>query len=181
VQAHFFTQVVANGFSGYGNRAGRQEAFETRVMPQADRPPVDERRNSVDMKTKVSSGIADEFAKFAHDTVEILRGRAGELEETMTKVLKESSKEWGLEMGDAANLSSYFGGTKLGTYLEKKPRRAAAIGLMGGMMLSRVMESRRAREVVDVTPTASPTPKTGKPTKRRTASKRKLTKVAAAA
>ena len=136
----------------------------------------------MDIKTKVSSGIADEFAKFAHDTVEILRGRAGELEETMTKVLKESSKEWGLELGDGANLSSYFGGTKLGTYLEKKPRRAAAIGLMGGMMLTRVMEARRAREVVDISPKpASPKPTTGKPTKRRTASKRKLTKVAEAA
>jgi len=136
----------------------------------------------VDIKTKVSSGIADEFAKFAHDTVEILRGRAGELEETMTKVLKESSKQWGLELGEGTNLSSYFGGTKLGNYLESKPRRAAALTMVGGMMLSRVMESRRAREVVDISPKpASPKTTTGKPTKRRTASKRKPAKVVAEA
>jgi len=128
----------------------------------------------VDIKTKVSSGIADEFAKFAHDTVEILRGRAVELEESMTKVLTESSKEWGLDLGEGTKLGGFFDG--------KRPRRAAALSLVGGMMLNRVMESRRAREVVDISPKpATPKTPTPKPTKRRTASKRKLTKVPAAA
>lgn len=124
-------------------------------------------------KADVRSLMRDEFSKFAHETLGILRERAGELEANVTKVMSESGKELGLDLGE---------GTKLGSLIEKNPRRAAAIGLMGGVMLSRVMESRRVGGVVDISPTkASPETKTGKPTKTRKASKRKLTKVAEAA
>jgi len=124
-------------------------------------------------RADVGSLMRDEFSKFAHETLGILRERAAKLEENVTKVMGESGKELGLDLGE---------GTKLGSLIEKNPRRAAAIGLMGGVMLSRVMESRRASRVVDISPTmASPETKTVKPTKSRKASKRKLTKVAEAA
>jgi hypothetical protein len=125
------------------------------------------------IKGSVRSLVLDEFSKFAHETLGILRERAGELETNMTEVMGESGKELGLDFGE---------GTKLGSLFEKKPRRAAAIGLMGGVMLSRVMEARAARRVVDTGPEkTSPETARGKPTKSRKASKRKMTRVAEAA
>ncbi|MDH4022025.1 MAG: hypothetical protein OEW88_07360 [Gammaproteobacteria bacterium] len=122
----------------------------------------------------VRSLMRDEFSKFAQETLGVLRERAGELETNMTKVMVESGKEFGMDLGE---------GMKLGSIWEKNPRRAAAIGLMGGVMLSRVMQSRDVTPVVDPNPAkASPgTKKRGKPARSRKASKRKTTEVAEAA
>jgi hypothetical protein len=117
--------------------------------------------------------MRDEFSKFAQETLGVLRERAVELETNVTKVMVESGKEFGLDLGE---------GTKLGSIWEKNPRRAAAISLMGGVMLSRVMQSRDATPVVDPNPAkASPGTKRGKPARSRKASKRKTTEVAKAA
>jgi len=124
-------------------------------------------------QVNVRSLMLDEFSKFAHETAKYLRSRAGELETNMTKVMAESGKEYGITLDE---------GLKLGNLFEKSPRRAAALGLMSGMMLSRVMESRAARQGGYTGPeNVTPETKRGKPTKSRKASKRKMTKVAEAA
>ena len=87
------------------------------------------------MDTKVSetSGLFDEFSKFARETADYLHERAAELEENMTKVMGESGKAFGMKFGE---------GTKLGKYIEMNPTKAAMFAFMTGMMFSHMTKSR---------------------------------------
>ena len=113
------------------------------------------------METKASPALAmfDEFAKVAHGVVDDLRARAGELEAYATKVMGKSGNEFSMP---------FAAGTKFSNFIESNPRRAAALGMMGGLMFSRAMRSTSASG--DSPESASPGRKAGKRTKARKAS-----------
>ena len=113
------------------------------------------------METKASPALAvfDEFAEVAHGIVDDLRARAGELEGYVTKAMGKSGKEFSMP---------FAAGTNFSNFIESNPRRAAALGMMGGLMFSRAMRSRSASG--DSPEWASPVKKAGKRTKARKAS-----------
>jgi hypothetical protein len=87
----------------------------------------------MDKEVRTTSGLVDEFAKFAHETVDYLRERAFELEKNMATTMGESGKAFVTKFGE---------GTKLGNYIETNPSKAAFYAFMTGMMFSERMKER---------------------------------------
>jgi hypothetical protein len=79
-----------------------------------------------------TSGLIEEFAKLAHDAVDVLRERAVALEGNMEQVMAESNKLLGTK----------FEGTKLGNFNENNPSKAALYSFMTALMFTHFMKAR---------------------------------------
>ena len=100
-----------------------------------------------------TSGVFDEFAKFAQETAKFMRERGVELESNMAKVMGESGKPF----------MKFAEGTKLGKYIEANPSRAAMFALMTGMMFTHMMKSRGVNMSFETGPEAMKSGDTSKP------------------
>jgi hypothetical protein len=117
----------------YGGRVGRQGATQKGLVSLPKRPLWSERRNVMDTEVRTTSGVFDEFAKFAHETVDYMRERAFELEKNMGKTMGESGKAFMTKFGE---------GTKLGSYIENNPSKSAFYAFMTGVMFNHMMKDR---------------------------------------
>jgi len=79
-----------------------------------------------------TSSLIEEFAKVAHDAVDVLRERAVALEGNMEQVMAESNKVFG----------SKLEGTKLGKFIEDNPSKAALYSFMTAMMFTHFMKAK---------------------------------------
>jgi hypothetical protein len=78
------------------------------------------------------SGFVDEFTKFAHEAIDAWSERGAELEGNMKKLVGDT-QAFGLKFGEES---------KLGSYIENNPSRAALFSLMTGLMFTHYMKSR---------------------------------------
>lgn len=81
---------------------------------------------------RTTTSMVDEFAKFAHDAIDAFREKGMEFEGSMTKLMSDTNA-FGMKFGE---------GTKLGSYIEKNPSRAAMLSFMTGLMFTRFMKAR---------------------------------------
>ncbi len=86
----------------------------------------------MDTKVREIPGMAEEFAKFAHEMADYLHERATELGKVMTKVMSESGEEFGAKFGEE---------NKFGSFFESNPRKAA-FAFIGAAMFAYMMKSR---------------------------------------
>ena len=107
------------------------------------------------MDTKVGeiSSVVDEYAKFARETANYLYERAAGLENNMTKIMVGSGKEFAMKFGE---------GTRLDSFIERNPGRAALFALMGGVMATRMAKSRGVSRWAEMIPRLA-TVETSKP------------------
>jgi len=107
----------------------------------------------VDTGVRTTSSLIEEFAKHAHEAVDVLRERAVALEGNMEKVMAEGNKALGaIKFGE---------GTKLGNYIENNPAKAALYSFMTTVMFTHFMKARGIN--VSDTPGATKTDETSKP------------------
>lgn len=87
----------------------------------------------MDTGVRNSKGLIEEFAKYAHDTVDVLHERAVAMEGNMEKVMAEANKVLG---------SKFVEGTKLGNFIENNPSKAALYSFMTALMFTHFMKAR---------------------------------------
>jgi hypothetical protein len=90
----------------------------------------------VDTPVRITSGLVEEFAKFAHEAVEAWRERAVKLEGNVAKLLGETNA-FGEE-------------TKFGDDSGKNRSKAAFYSFITGLMITHIMKSRGIRHAPDV-------------------------------
>jgi hypothetical protein len=76
--------------------------------------------------------LIEEFAKYAHGAVDMLRERAIELDGNMASLANETNKLIGMVPE----------GTKLGKFVENNPAKAQLYALMTGAMFTHLMKTR---------------------------------------
>ena len=114
----------------------------------------------MDKGVRTTSSLIEEFAKSAHEAIDVLRERAVALEGNMEKVMAEGGKALGaMKLGE---------GSKLGNYIENNPTKAALYSFMTTVMFTHFMKARGVNPSLDA-PGVKKTDETTKPKSTRAA------------
>ena len=108
----------------------------------------------MDTKVRDTSEVFDEFAKFAHEAIDDLHGRAVKMAKSMTKAMDEGKSPFAMTFGE---------GSKLGNYFETNPTKEALFAFMIGVWFNQMMKSRGVKLSVATGPETMKTGGTSKP------------------
>ena len=87
----------------------------------------------MDTVVRNTPGLIEEFAKIAHDAVDVLHDRAVALNGNMENLMAESNMALG---------AKFVEGTKLGNYIQNNPSKAALYSFMTAMMFTHFMKAK---------------------------------------
>ena len=114
----------------------------------------------MDTGARTTSSLIEEFAKFAHEAVDVLRERTVAMEGNMEKVMAESNKVLG---------AKFVEGTKLGNFIQNNHSKAALYSFMTALMFTHFMKARG----IDVSYGAPGVTETGETSKPKSTTKAK--------